>query len=1041
MLSFIELLALNPLNALFHSPLAQLADPGIDTPEEAALIFSGPQFFIAVLSGLVLAFGFQLLFTNLSVAAGISYMGRSHHSSHSSSSSSSGSSGLRKISTALGVWTLVTVTLALFFACLLAVKLSLLNSGLLGAITGLVIWGTYFSLLMWVSSTTVGSLIGSVVKTATSGFQSLMGAATAAMGARSASNQIIETAEATVAAVRREVMAGVDPGDLKETLRDYLLTIRSPELDAEDISMEFERMLRESDELTNAGDDVLNQVDRNTFRRLVSSRTDLSPREVDRVANRLYRSWQSALGHRTNRGIDDLVDYLRTAHPEEIISERLDNRLKEFLDVYRKQQGSTSNQGGNGNQVTSMLSQGLSQGMNTLMGVLLGRMDLSDMDIQKIADRFQTVQSQVGQQLETMRGKTPGYSVVRADVENYLYNTYPWQLRPERLETEFREVIYDTSASSEALMRELQPLNRGYFEQVLSSRGLMTPEEVKQTSLLLERVRQQVLVEVREAYRLESANELQQRIDTYLQLTPREELFSDTGSRAFRAILDDSGAEIEDLQDRFSRLNQMTFFEILRQRNDLNDSEAQDIAMRLDQTKNQVLADHQGAYQSARTRVDSQWQSLQEYLRRTGKPELNPEGIKNDLRTLLNEPDVGTHNLRQRMAQFDRDTLVQLLSQRQDLSHEEANRIVDQVESNWYSVIHAPAALNAESKARYDSATHAIADYLRRTGKPELNPDGIQRDLKLLLNHPQVGARAMRDRLSQMDRDTLVQLLSQRQDLSQDEVNRIINDVQGSIQKVLRTPQRLARRTRSQVVSFERSLEDYLRNTNKTELNPDGIKRDLRLLIQDPRLGAQQVRHRMAQMDRSTLVALLAQRQDMTPAEAEATVDQVLSVRDQMMAQIKGVQDQIQAAIASILAKVRDYLNSLDRPELNYYGIRRDVRKLFDDPQAGLDALRSRLSQFDRGTLVALLGSTNAVSEADVNRLIDQIEDARDTVIRKAERLEQEVEHRIHDMKMQAQHQVEETRKSAEAAAWWLFGTATLSAIASALAGSLAALG
>jgi hypothetical protein len=120
--------------------LAQLSGPGVNTPEEAALIFSGPQFFIALISGLVLAFGFQLLLTNLSVAAGISYVG--HHSS-SGSSSGGGSTG-KKISTAFGVWTLITVSLAIFFACLLAVKLSLYNSILLGSITGLVIWGTYF---------------------------------------------------------------------------------------------------------------------------------------------------------------------------------------------------------------------------------------------------------------------------------------------------------------------------------------------------------------------------------------------------------------------------------------------------------------------------------------------------------------------------------------------------------------------------------------------------------------------------------------------------------------------------------------------------------------------------------------------------------------------------------------------------------------------------------------------------------------------------------------------------------------------------------
>jgi len=1034
MISSIELLALIPSAPITHL-IAQLADPGIDTPEEAALIFSGPQFFIAVLSGLVLAFGFQLLLTNLSVAAGISYMGRSHSSS-SSSSSSSGGMGIRKISAAFGLWTLITVSLALFFACLLAVKLSLYNSSLLGAITGLVIWGTYFSLMLWFSSTTVGSLIGSVVKSATSSFQTLMGSATAALGARAASNQIIETAEATVAAVRRELMSGVDPSDFKENLRDYLSGIRSPELNTEDISQEFERMLRESDVLASASDDVIGQVDRDTFRRLVSSRTDLSPKETDRIADRLYRSWRSALGRQNKGGVSDLVDYLRTAHPEEVISDRLDRRLQEFLDEYRKQNS--------GSQSSSPAGNPLTQGMNTLMGVLMGRADLSDLDLQKITDRLKSAQSEVTKQVDTLRSKSSGssdYSVVKADVENYLYTTYPWQLQPNRLEQEFREVIYDTQASPDSLIRELQKLNRTYFAELLSSRGLMTPEEVRRTADALERVRLRVLNEVVDVYRLEAAKELQERTDTFLQLTPREELASGVGARAFRSLLEDPSASVEDLSDRFSPFTQEFFFATLSRRSDLTETEARQVAQRLDQIKTQVLADHQGAYQAAKTQLDNQWTGLQNYLRNTGKAELNPEGIKAELQTLLRDPATGAHQLQSRASHFDRDTLVQLLQQRQDISDYEANHIVDQVESTWYSIVRAPANLTAEARSNYDGATHAIADYLRGTGKPELNPNGIQRDLQLLLSNPKVGARAMRERLSQMDRDTLVQLLSQREDLSEADVNRIIDDVQESIRKVLRTPQRLARRTQSQVMSFERALEDYLRNTNKTELNPDGIKRDLQLLLHDPRLGSQQLQNRLSQIDRSTLVALLSQRQDMSQEEAEGMINQVLSVRDQMMAQIRGVQDQIQGAIAGILAKIRDYLNSLERPELNYNGIRQDLRKLFDDPQAGLDALRGRLSQFDRGTLVALLSSHNAVSEADANRLIDQIEDVRDSAIRKAERIEQQVESRIHDLKMQAQHQVEETRKTAETAAWWLFGTATISAIASALAGSLAAAG
>jgi hypothetical protein len=57
--------------------LAQIpADPTVslvaNTPEQAALVFSGPQFFIALIAGVLMAFAFQFLLTNFTLAAGIS---------------------------------------------------------------------------------------------------------------------------------------------------------------------------------------------------------------------------------------------------------------------------------------------------------------------------------------------------------------------------------------------------------------------------------------------------------------------------------------------------------------------------------------------------------------------------------------------------------------------------------------------------------------------------------------------------------------------------------------------------------------------------------------------------------------------------------------------------------------------------------------------------------------------------------------------------------------------------------------------------------
>jgi hypothetical protein len=61
----------------------------IDTIRETTIVpFSGPQFFTALVAGLFLTFGFQMLLTNLSVAAGISVVNFSPHDDDSGAHSS-----------------------------------------------------------------------------------------------------------------------------------------------------------------------------------------------------------------------------------------------------------------------------------------------------------------------------------------------------------------------------------------------------------------------------------------------------------------------------------------------------------------------------------------------------------------------------------------------------------------------------------------------------------------------------------------------------------------------------------------------------------------------------------------------------------------------------------------------------------------------------------------------------------------------------------------------------------------------------------------
>ncbi|MEH1794633.1 MFS transporter [Nostoc sp.] len=1025
-----------------YKPLLWVAqvpvDPSNVTPAQASVLTSGPRFFVALISGVILAFAFQLVLTNLSLAAGISYLGHSSDSDSDSGEVGSLGGSIRKIGTAVGIWTLVTVTIALLIACFLAVKLSLviLDPGL-GAILGLVIWGAYFLLLVWVSSTTVGSLIGSVVNTATSGFQAIMGTATAALGAKAVNNQVVATAEAAAAAIRRELGSGIDPGSIRENIEDYLEKLRPPELDVSKIRSDFENLLNDPQLKAIAGTQDIRNIDRQKFIELVSSRTDLSKKDVSRIADTLYKVWQQVVSQHspTEDRMGELMDYLKSLPAGQSKTDELNAKLDRLVAETRGSKETDQKAS------TGPIQSTLQQGLSALTGIVLGRADLSDLDVEKILGSLTTAKDKVTQQADKLGLPTPSqpYSPIRSDIENYLYNTYAWQLSPEKIAQEFRDVIYDPAADPGIVRRELERLSRNDFVKILQQRGLLTQTQIQRIADRLEFVRKDVLVIVTGIEERDIVQDLQRAVESYLLVTPKADLTPEGIEQNFKPLLQDPDADYETLTLRLAHVERQEIREILLQRNDVQLYEVDSILDELEKQRDRVLVESKGLAEQAQYQAETLWLNVESYLRNTGKSELNPDAIRAEFKKLLEDPQAGITSIRARLSRFDRDTLVQLLSQRQDLSEDQVNQIINSAEESWHNIRHTPQAVVDKAKEQYDSVTTTIADYLRNTGKQELNPEGIQRDLTRLFENPKEGAVALRRRLSQVDRDTLVKLLSQRQDLSEQQVNEIIDSTQTSIRNFVRAPRRLATRTQQRAETFKAYLEEYLRQTGKEELNPEGIKRDLQLLLHDPRVGVESFSDRLSQFDRSTIIALLKIREDMSDEEAARIADSIVSVRDQFVEQVRNIQRGIQDAIDGVFARIRNYLNSLDRPELNYDSIKRDVRTFFDDPQAGFDALRDRLSSFDRDTLVAIMSSREDISEEDANRIVDQIERARNTVLQRAERIQQEAQRRLEQVKQQAQRQAEETRKAAATAAWWLFATASVSAVFAALGGAMAA--
>jgi hypothetical protein len=378
---------------------------------EVPIGFSTSQFLVALVSGLLIAFAFQFLLTNLSVAL-VATPGVIPDSDDESDGIGD---TIRGIETKVGFFILFTVTIALSIATFLAVKLSMVTNTSLGAIVGITIWSAYFSLLVWLGSGAVGSTIGALISTATSGLQGMMGAATAAIGANVAKNQVVSTAEDVTAAVRRELTAGLDPEGIQKTLQSSLGKLELPKLDLDKIGGQLEKLLKDSDLKDIANSDLLKNVNRQTFVDLVSSRTDFSKQDVNKVAEQLEKSWQKFA---KSGDIDDaqgqLVSLLKSIDPKDLGSEEITDKLGKLVKQVSSQ----------GSSDDSLTKQALRFGFTALLGKVLQNTDLSDLNVEQISGQLKNLQHElsgtadkVGKQISGAKDKQ--FSVVKADLENY----------------------------------------------------------------------------------------------------------------------------------------------------------------------------------------------------------------------------------------------------------------------------------------------------------------------------------------------------------------------------------------------------------------------------------------------------------------------------------------------------------------------------------------------------------------------------------------------------------------------------------------------
>lgn len=299
------------------------------------------QLLTALVVGLLTAFAFQFLLTNLGIAIGISVWGMRSTSSDRSTDQSphdspddltdelslEAGSGSNKassnLSTTAGLGILLTVNLVLFAACFLAAKFSQVNSPTSGAIAGVVVWAAYLLLLLWISSTAVTSVVGSILGATTGGFRRIVSTIGSAL---SGSDDEAVTQAQMIATIREETQAALDavnlrqmleaqmqtvpttetpqlqpqsalsesnghrPESLWQPLQAYLLDSRSSSLTPKRVDRKLQKLLQEAEIATGQNNTL--EFDRTAIIQWLDQRQDLSDKKKNRIIDQIEETWK-----------------------------------------------------------------------------------------------------------------------------------------------------------------------------------------------------------------------------------------------------------------------------------------------------------------------------------------------------------------------------------------------------------------------------------------------------------------------------------------------------------------------------------------------------------------------------------------------------------------------------------------------------------------------------------------------------------------------------------------------------------------------------
>ena len=467
--------------------------PGLATAQ--TIVASSPtslsgHFFVSVIAGVVIAVGIQFLLSNLAIASGISAIGDVQDTSDSSSASDSSYSTKKagqKLSAALGIFTIVTMSISLFIATYLAIELSLVSTVLNGAILGVVVWALFFITAVVVDIKLTTAVCGNLLSFLRKG---IAGASDTVISgfAKSEQAKAQSFAKETVKAIHEEVRSEFNTSDFDKKVKQYIDRETQSQFSAKDLRKEMEKLINEIEV-----EEKLEMNDSNTLRKLIldiaSNRPSLDEDQKKKVAS-TYDDIKGAISNnssnqdRATDAFDKLSpgdeekgrqyrakfsSYLDESDQEEITPEKLQEDMNAIFDNPKNAQRIISNR-------ASKLDR------NTLKALIESHPKMDSSKTEKLISTYDKVVAKFQSNEDSYEEQVDNLPAKRSQLEQRIQKWFDSLDRPElayrNLKSDFMDMLDNPTDAPEIALSRMKKMDERSLRALLTNNDRLSNEDI-----------------------------------------------------------------------------------------------------------------------------------------------------------------------------------------------------------------------------------------------------------------------------------------------------------------------------------------------------------------------------------------------------------------------------------------------------------------------------------------------------------------------------------------------------------------------------------